>query len=71
MPASDPEARRLNGRKGGLASWANTDDPAARTAPARAALQAKFATEQERRDYYSELGRRSAAVRAERRECAA
>ena len=37
-----PEERSLRARMGGYASWANTSDPASRTAPARAAFQDRF-----------------------------
>lgn len=39
--APDP-FRQLTGRLGAHVSWANTEDRTARTAPARAALDAKF-----------------------------
>ncbi len=42
MPANDPETRRLVAQIAANESWANTPDRAARTARARAALQAKF-----------------------------
>lgn len=34
--------RSLNGRMGAMKSWANTDDPTARTAPARAEFDRRF-----------------------------
>lgn len=37
-----PEERRAHNRRAVNASWANTADPAARTAPARAAAEARF-----------------------------
>lgn len=39
---SDPESRSLVGKIAAHASWANTPDRTARTAPARAALMEKF-----------------------------
>lgn len=47
MPSSDIPAseRRLQGQVGAYLSWANTADRSARTAPARAALEAKFLAE--------------------------
>jgi hypothetical protein len=42
MPSSNPRDRALIARIASHASWANTHDPAARTAPARAASLARF-----------------------------
>jgi hypothetical protein len=42
MPAETPTGRRLAGRVAAHTSWALTTDRTARTAPARAALMAKF-----------------------------
>ncbi|MGI8711573.1 MAG: hypothetical protein ACR2LA_11340 [Acidimicrobiales bacterium] len=42
MSRSTPEERSLRGRIGAHESWARTTDPAARTAPARAAAAARF-----------------------------
>lgn len=43
MPKQVPDpVRQQTGRLGAHVSWANTEDRAARTAPARAALDAKF-----------------------------
>ncbi len=43
MPSSLPPAeRRLAAQTGAHVSWANTENRSARTAPARAALDAKF-----------------------------
>ena len=39
---SDPTTRRLAAQVAAHESWANTSDRAARTAKARAALQARF-----------------------------
>ncbi|TXS78647.1 hypothetical protein EAO76_09805 [Streptomyces sp. sk2.1] len=38
----DPEIRSLRARLGAHASWANTTDPASRTAKARAAANSRF-----------------------------
>jgi hypothetical protein len=38
----DPEMRSLRARLGAHASWANTTDPASRTAKARAAANGRF-----------------------------
>jgi hypothetical protein len=47
MPATDrtPQERSLAARIASHASWANTTDPAARTAPARKALLDRFERE--------------------------
>ena len=42
---SDPTTRRLAAQVAAHESWASTSDRAARTAKARAALQARFVTE--------------------------
>ena len=42
MPASSPAERKLISSIGAHTSWANTTDRSARTAPARAARDAKF-----------------------------
>lgn len=42
MPSRSAEDRALIARIASHASWANTADPAARTAPARAASMARF-----------------------------
>ena len=42
---SDPRSRALRARMAAHSSWANTPDPAARTAPARAASMARFEDE--------------------------
>ncbi|MEU3219984.1 hypothetical protein [Streptomyces sp. NPDC006971] len=41
----DPEIRSLRARLAAHASWANTTDPASRTAKARAAADDRFATQ--------------------------
>lgn len=45
MPATTPQARSLIASMAAHASWANTADPAARTAPARAAALDRFERE--------------------------
>ncbi|CAN5860647.1 hypothetical protein BH23ACT8_BH23ACT8_15750 [soil metagenome] len=45
MSQLTPEQRTLRARMAGLTSWANTSDPAARTAPARAAFNERFERE--------------------------
>lgn len=40
-----PSERALRARLASLSSWANTEDPTARTAPARAALMERFERE--------------------------
>lgn len=45
MPARPPATRSMAAAIGAHASWAATADPVARTAPARAALVAKFERE--------------------------
>jgi hypothetical protein len=76
MPAD--AYRQLIGRKGAHKSWANTLDRSARTAAARAALEARFLAEAGgdvvraehlRRAYYADLS--AASVRARRRRAAA
>jgi hypothetical protein len=42
MGATSPTERQLAAKIAAHQSWANTADPSARTAPARAALDAKF-----------------------------
>lgn len=71
MPEATPDARQI-GRLGAHVSWANTTDRTARTAPARAALDAKFLAEADgdpvraqhlRKAYFQRLAMKSAAVR--------
>jgi hypothetical protein len=45
LASHDPNVRHVVGRIGAEISWANTDDRAARTKPARDALNAKFLAE--------------------------
>lgn len=65
----------LLGRLGAHASWANTTDRSARTAPARAALDKKFLDEANgdpvraahlRKAYYARLALKSAQARRRR-----
>ena len=67
-----PELRRLLARRAAEISWANTIDPTARTAPARAALAAKFLAaadgdpvraEHLRKAHYLKMALNSARVR--------
>ncbi|WP_205718522.1 hypothetical protein [Actinomadura sp. WMMA1423] len=86
MPLT-PEQRRERAKQAVQASWERTEDPAARTKPARMAALQRFENEvdpdrtlpenvrsqraqEAKRQYYSELGRRSAAARRARREAA-
>lgn len=64
--------RSLRSKIAAHTSWANTADPSARTAPARAALEAKFLDEAGgdparaahlRRAYYARLALKSAQAR--------
>ena len=45
MPALNPEQRRLRAQIAAHEMWANCDDPAAQTAPARAAFMERFERE--------------------------
>jgi hypothetical protein len=65
------------GRVGAHISWANTEDRSARTAPARAALDAKFLAEADgdpvraahlRKAYFARLALKSAQARRKARE---
>jgi hypothetical protein len=80
MPAATPSDRALIGSIGGHASWANTKDRTARTAPARAALDQKFLDEADgdpvraahlRAVYFKRLALRSAQSRRAKRGGAA
>ena len=79
MPES-PAERTLRGRLGGYTSWANTPDRTARTAPARAALEAKFLADADgdpqraealRKAYFVGLALKSARARRKSRELTA
>ncbi len=70
----DP-VRQLTGSIGAHTSWANTTDRTARTAPARAALEAKFLEQADgdpvraahlRKAYYARLALKSAQARRAR-----
>ncbi len=72
MPEPSSAERALNGRIGAHVSWANTVDRTARTAPARAALDAKFLEEAGgdhvraahlRKAHYARLALKSAQAR--------
>lgn len=72
MPGSSPTERRLAASVAAHESWANTDDRSARTAPARAALEAKFLeraggdpvrAEHLRKAHYQRLALKSAQAR--------
>lgn len=81
MPSADvSRAAAILGRIGAHVSWANTTDRAARTAPARAALDKKFLDQADgdpvraahlRKAYYQRLALKSAEARAARRGDAA
>jgi hypothetical protein len=77
MPAHDPTERSLAAKLASHESWAQTPDRAARTAPARAALDAKFLeqaggdpvrAENFRKAYYARLALKSAQSRRRNRE---
>jgi hypothetical protein len=70
-----PAERRLRGQLAAHTSWANTVDAAARTAPARAALDQKFLdqaagdpvrAEHLRKAYFARLALKSAQARRNR-----
>ena len=72
MPERSSASHALAGRIGAHESWARTADRSARTAPARAALEAKFLeeaggdpvrAEHLKRAYYARLALRSAQAR--------
>jgi hypothetical protein len=72
MPDTKDPLRQLCGRKGGHISWANTVDRSARTAPGRAALEARFLDQADgdpvraehlRKAYYADLSLKSAKAR--------
>lgn len=72
MPASHPLDRKLIGQIAAEQSWANTTDRSARTAPARAAMDARFLAEADddpvraahlRRAYFKKLALKSAQSR--------
>lgn len=65
--AETPSRRELN-RRAALARWAKVEDRAAELKPAHEAFRASFATEEERRAWYSEMGRKSVAVRRRKKQ---
>lgn len=76
MAASTAETRNLVARIAAHTSWANTENRTARTAPARAAMWAKFLAEaggdpdraeQLRKAHFLRLAHRSAAARRKSR----
>jgi hypothetical protein len=76
MPVPDSE-RSLTAQYGAHLSWANTPDRAARTAPARRGLDARFLAEAGgdparaaslRKAYYARLALKSAQARRKARE---
>lgn len=76
MPAVSSLDRTLIGRIAAETSWANTADRAARTAPARAALDAKFLAQADgdpiraghlRKAYFARLALKSAQSRRKSR----
>lgn len=77
MHGLSPAERTLRARIAAHESWATTPDPSARTAPARAALDAKFLTDAEgdpvraahlRKAYFARLALSSAQSRRKARE---
>lgn len=79
MPSTDSGERRLAAFRAAHISWANTDDRTARTAPARAALQAKFLEQADgdpvraehlRKAHYARLALASAKARRQARKAA-
>jgi len=75
MPQDPESSAALRGTIGAHVSWANTVDRAARTAPARAALDAKFLeeaggdpvrAEHLRKAYFARLALKSAQARRRR-----
>jgi hypothetical protein len=80
VPEVPRSERVLLGRLGGLTSWANTLDRSARTAPGRAAFEAKFLEQAGgdpkraaalRKAYFARLALKSAASRRKGRQAAA
>lgn len=70
MPALSPEtatARKLRAQIANSVRWANEKDRTAATAPARAAFQARFKNDEERRAYYQRLTLASIKARARKK----
>ena len=77
MPAKSEAERALIARMAAHSSWANTENRSARTAPARAALDAKFLkaadgdpirAEHLRKAHFARLALKSIAARRKSRE---
>jgi hypothetical protein len=77
LASPDQQTRQLIGRIGAEVSWANTEDRAARTAPARAGLAKKFLdeaggdpvrAEHFRKAHFLKLAHKSAAARRKIKE---
>ena len=77
MPAASASERSLVGKIAAETSWANTPDRTARTAPARAALEAKFLAEADgdpvradhlRKAHFARLALRSVQARRARKD---
>lgn len=66
MPSPHQSDRSLAARIAINERWARTGDRTAATAPARAAFEAKFANENERKAYYARLALKSAQARRHR-----
>lgn len=66
MPAHDPKQRSLIARIASAESWANTSDPTARTANARAAADARFERQVDPDGVMPEAERRRRAEAARR-----
>ena len=64
MPSRSPSERALIARVASHASWANTADPAARTAPARAEMLARFEREVDPNNELPEVERQRRAAHA-------
>lgn len=63
MPAHNPQVRVLTAQIGAHVSWANTEDRAARTAPARKAFEDRFTVQI--REQFPDLDDAEVVVRAE------
>jgi len=66
----DPEEMARRGRLGARRRIELCDNPRQLTEAARTAFLARFASEEDRRDYFAALGRKSAAARRARAELA-
>mgnify|MGYP003427988178 CR=1 FL=1 len=62
-PSSDPSWRHERAKTAAAARWSKSKDNVSATAPMRAAFMAQFATPEERSAYFSEMAKRSVAVR--------